>query len=114
MKSLLLLVVLALITACTGSSGVLVMGPDTFSVTGSASAYRGGYSEGRRIALESANAHCSMLGKSILVTNVDTVDREDLAPSTVVTFRCLNDGDQELRRPSYSAEPDVLIEDRRK
>ena len=44
-----------LLMACAQSSGVLKMGPDTYSVSASADPARGGYSEARKLALTEAN-----------------------------------------------------------
>ena len=93
----------------TYSSGVLPMGPDTYSI----SADDLNVSTAKRSALSQAEAHCSSLKKVILVTNANAAAD---GPRTVydVTFRCLNPGDPELVRPTYDQAPDVTIEDRRK
>lgn len=99
-----------MVTACglkTHSSGVLPMGPDTYSV----SADDLNASTAKQAALSQAQAHCTSLGKEILVTNTK-VTRENRNIYDV-TFRCLSKGDPDLTRPTYSKEPDVVIEDKR-
>lgn len=93
----------------TYSSGVLPMGPDTYSI----SADDLNASTAKRSALSQAEAHCSSLKKLLLVTNANVAARR---ARTVydVTFRCLEPGDPELVRPVYEQAPDVTIEDRRK
>ena len=104
-----------LLSACAQSSGVLKMGPDTYTVSAAAAPARGGSSEARRIALTEANQHCAQMGKEILVTNVGTATTNIYgAGSTEVTFRCLAKGDPDLQRPEYRRPPDAVIEDRRK
>src|SRR5713101_9637431 len=79
-----------LFAGCAHSSGVLNMGPDTYTVSAAAAPARGGSSEARKIALTAANDHCAQMGKEILVTNVDTATTNIYgAGSAEVTFRCL-------------------------
>lgn len=104
-----------LFAGCAQSSGVLKMGPDTYTVSAAAAPARGGSSEARKIALTEANQHCAQMGKEILVTNVGTATTNIYgAGSAEVTFRCLTKGDPELQRPEYRRPPDAVIEDRRK
>ena len=114
MRKLLTLSTSVLLAACAQSSGVLKMGPDTFSVSAAAAPARGGYSEARKLALQEANQYCAQMGKEILVKNVGTATTNVYgAGSADVTFRCLSKGDPELQRPEYRKAPDTVIEDRR-
>ena len=99
--------------ACTRSSGVLKLGPDTYTTSTAASPIRGGSGEARRIALSEANEYCGQLGKEIFVTNFRTSFQEG-AGKAEVTFHCLSKGDPGLQRPDYRQTPDVTIEDHRK
>lgn len=81
------------------------MGPETYFVSATAAPVRGGSAAARPIALAEANAHCARLKKQILVKNIENAD---------VTFRCLEPGDPELKRPEYKKSPDIVIEDSRK
>ena len=115
MNKLTFLSALLLFTACAQSSGVLKMGPDTYSVSAAAAPARGGYSEARKLALTEANQYCDQQGKEILVINVGTgTTNIHGAGSADITFRCLSKGDPELQRPEYRKSPDTVIEDRRK
>jgi len=72
----------------TNSSGVLKVGPDTYTVATSANGWAGGLIEAKRMALSEANQYCAQQGKEILVTS-----KEDVGPGkTEVTFRCLRKG----------------------
>jgi hypothetical protein len=108
MKRLSLLLAAVILVACAHSSGVLKMGPDTYSVSASASAIRGGRSGAKNIAVTEANEKCAFEGKEILITNTsysgETVD---------ITFQCLAKDDPALHRPMYHAAPTTVIEDRR-
>lgn len=70
MKSFMAFLTCVLLTACTQSSGVLKMGPDTYSASAAAAPAAGGYSEARRMALTEANQYCAQMGKEILVKNI--------------------------------------------
>lgn len=115
MKALAALFTCAILVACTQSSGVLKMGPNTYTVSAFAASLRGGFSGARKIALAEANQHCTEMGKEILVTNIGTATTNvEGGGSAEVTFRCLAMGDPELKRPEYRRAPDTVIEDRRK
>lgn len=110
--SSLILVVASSLLGCglkTYSSGVLPMGPDTYSV----SADDLNPSTAKQASLTQAQSHCATLGKEILVTNTRD-SRRDARTMYDVTFRCLSKGDPELARPTYETPPDVRIEDRRR
>jgi len=115
MRIALLCIAGALCAGCAQSSGVLKMGPDTYSISAAAAPARGGPSEARKIALTGANQHCANLGREILVTNVGTATTNIYGAGTAeVTFRCLAKGDPELQRPQYRRSPDAIIEDTRR
>ncbi len=79
-----------LLAGCAQSSGVLKMGPDTYTISAAAAPARGGSSEARKIALAEANQHCTQMGKEILVTNIGTATTNLYgAGSAEVTFRCV-------------------------
>lgn len=105
MKNILSIMVCVLLAACAQSSSVINMGPETYFVSATAAPVRGGSAAARPIALAEANAHCARLKKQILVKNIENAD---------VTFRCLEPGDPELKRPEYKKSPDIVIEDSRK
>jgi hypothetical protein len=105
------------LTGCTLSkgSGVLKLGPDTYTTSAAAAPAGGGPSEARRVALTEANEHCQQLGKEIMVVSMDTaVTNIYGAGKAEVVFRCLSKGDPELQRPEIKQTPGVTIEDRRR
>lgn len=113
MKNLSMLVVPILLTACAQTSGVMKMGPDTYSISVDASFARGGESGARNIALTAANEKCSAEGKEIFVTNISSGGSRHPGGNAEITFQCLAKGDPDLRRPSYRDVPTTVIEDRR-
>jgi hypothetical protein len=100
--------------ACAMSSGVLKMGPDTYTLTVAASPVRGGVVGAKQLALEEASKYCSAAGEEILVTNTsgETTNARG-AGSMDITFRCLAAGDPDLQRPDYRVPATTVIEDRR-
>lgn len=115
MRNLLLLFIFIFLTACAQSSGVLKMGPDTYSVSVHAAPARGGESGARNLALTEANKKCTEEEKEILVTNISSGRSSHFPGGTVeVTFQCLVKGDPDLQRPTYRDAPTTIIEDQRR
>jgi hypothetical protein len=106
-------IALSILAGCASSSGVLPVGPDTYMISNNRSGWRGGSEAAKSEAITSANAHCSQMGKQVMVTNVATERRREGAGSADITFQCLAEGDSDLYRPKYEKEPDTVIEDRR-
>jgi hypothetical protein len=72
------------ISACTTpSSEVVKLGPDTYRISTSAAAVRGGSVEAKRIALSQANDFCEKIGKQAFVTDFKTSKNY-----AEVDFRC--------------------------
>ena len=114
MKYQLILAVSIFLSACAQSSGVLKLGPDTYSVSVHAAPARGGESGARNLALTEANKKCSEEGKEIMVTNISSGRSSHLPGGTVeATFQCLAKDDPGLKRPIYRDAPTTIIEDRR-
>lgn len=95
-------------------ASVQPLGPDTFAV--SAQLDRRDFSTGlpgaQRKALEAAKTTCDKLGKQLLVKSTEN----GVTGHTVhysATFRCLDVGDPELKRPDLERVPDVVVQDRR-
>jgi hypothetical protein len=102
------------LTACAMSSGILPMGPDTYTISVHAAPARGGEVGAKGIAIREANAYCTNLGKQLLVIHTNSGPGAMPGGDFGMEFRCLAPGDPELVRPTYSKEPDTVIEDRRK
>jgi hypothetical protein len=71
-----LILTAVLLTGCATTSGVLKSGPDTYTVTASASLGGGGSSAAKKSAYEQANAECSKSG-----TSIDIVTERAAAPT---------------------------------
>ena len=84
------------------------LGPDTYTVT----ADDLNESTAKQAALRQAQERCTSMSREILVTNMK-LSRGGRAAFDV-TFRCLTKDDPEFKRPNYTKEPDVVIEDKRK
>jgi len=94
-------IALALVlTACANSSGVLKIGPETFTISTSASPGKGGIPAAKKIAYQEANEECSRRGLEVFVLNEKTSSptwTEGMA-SMELNFRCLGSNDPEFRR----------------
>jgi hypothetical protein len=104
------------ITACSNSSGVLKMGPDTFSIATEASFGKGGIPAAKKIAYQGAESECSKRGLEVFVLNersVGTTFADGMAKAELI-FRCLRADDPEFKRQRYEKAPDVVIENRQK
>ena len=107
----LVLIPIALLAGCTQSSGVLKMGPDTYSVSVHAAPARGGEPGAMRLAMTEANQTCLSQGREILVNNVTSGRSSHFPGGTVdLIFQCLDRADSTLQRPSYSPRPDAVIQ----
>lgn len=98
------------VAACglrTYTSGVMPMGPDTYTV----SADDLNASNAKKAAMRQASQFCSKSNKQILVINTKT--STDVRTLYDINFRCLGAGDPELTRPNYEKAPDVLIKTNR-
>lgn len=103
----------AVLAGCAQSSGIMKMGPDTYSVSVHAAPALGGASGARQRALGEANERCAQEGKEILVTNITSGRSTHLPGGTFeATFRCLAKGDPDLVRPEYRSAPTAVIESR--
>ena len=116
MKMVCLMILCCTFSGClnwkTFSSGVLPMGPDTFSISAQNLANP---TAAKKAAIDEATNYCRAQGKEILVTNLSVRQIEGQAGAGYdVTFRCLSKDDPEFIRPIFRAEPNVKIEDIRK
>lgn len=103
-----------LLAGCAVSSGIMKMGPDTYSVSVAASPVRGGTVGAKQMALTDAGQYCAANGKEILVTNTSSETTNARGAGTVdITFRCLAKNDPDLVRPEYRKPADTVIDDRR-
>jgi hypothetical protein len=104
--------VVAAITGCSTSSGVLKMGADTFSVYAHAAPIRGGLATAKQTAYVEANKECNGAGKEMLVLS-ERIDRQ--GTSLTLVFKCLKSGDPELAKsPEFINHPDITIEEQKK
>jgi hypothetical protein len=97
-------ILLASCGAVPRSTGVMLLGPDTYRVSARASMARA--DESQRMALAEANSYCAQLKSQILVVSIE---RPDPFGPTDVTFRCLKEGDPDLVRPNIERSPDTVI-----
>ena len=106
---------LALLAGCSSSSGVLKVGPDTYTISTSASPAKGGIPAAKRIAYKEAADECSFRGN----LEVFVLSEKSASPTWTegmsnveVNFRCLPKNDPEFQRQNLKSTPDQVIEKR--
>jgi hypothetical protein len=97
--------------ACEQSTGVLPMGPDTYSIA--TSSELGGVIAAKRTAVSEASAFCTNRGQQMVAMQSHSSVKDDWAGDAIghhdFTFRCLNAGDPQLRRPVVGNSQQSLI-----
>ncbi|OUR62081.1 hypothetical protein A9Q74_06435 [Colwellia sp. 39_35_sub15_T18] len=111
MKKIIFFITVVLISGCT-SSGVIKMGPDTYSI----STYHDYSSTGaKQMAYKEANQQCLKLGKEIMTVRTNQSSQRVVGIPTSnfdLEFRCLSKGDPDLYRPTLKKEADIVIDNR--
>jgi hypothetical protein len=110
--TLLTLVALGAISACTTTTGVIPIGKDTFMI-GTTGKSPGGFSgtEAKALAFQEAHKFCAGKGRKIQVVNTQQADmRFGVNATAELQFMCLADGDRELARPKLERTPDQVIQ----
>ena len=117
MKSVITIVGALALTACANSSGVVKIGPDTFTISTSASPGKGGVPAAKRIAYQEASEECSRRGG----LEVFTLSEKTSSPTWTegmagmeLNFRCLRLNDPEFQRQRLQSSPDQIIENRQR
>lgn len=99
------------IVGCATNTGVLPIGPDTYSLSVERAPILGGRSEARRVALTEAGAYCAKQGKELMVVGTSTFASAAVRDTGLdVQFRCLDANDPGLHRPTLVRSPAAVIE----
>lgn len=102
-----------LLAACGGSTGVLPVGPDTYTISAAYRPMAGGGQAAQREVLTEGNTFCAQQGKTLSFLQMGpTPVAFDQPIGYSATFRCLAPGDPELRRPAIVPAPNVVVEQR--
>ena len=114
-RTIILLIATILIASCAASTGILPVGPNTYTVSERLAPIRGGGTEAQRIALTEANAFCqkqnlvfvpTMLGQAGNLNN-------PYGPTGYsVTFHCLMPDDPAVAKFQLERAPDLVLERR--
>lgn len=104
------------VVGCVYPSAVMQMGPDTYSVVGTSEF---GYGSAKEVAIKEANKFASEKGLFILVLNDRHATHSDInrsmsgvMHSVEIIFRLVSQTDPEYKRPNYTSEPKIVIENR--
>jgi hypothetical protein len=102
------------LAGCANSSGVLKVGPSSYTISTSASPGKGGVPAAKRIAYEEAATACSQQGLELLALSEKSKSptwTEGMAMMEL-NFRCLRKDDPEFQRQRLQSSPDEVIENR--
>ena len=102
-----------LVAGCSSSTGVLPLGPDTYTVSERYAPILGGVSKAEKVALTEASQYCDGQGRKFLpvaASQGGPVVQEALYGPTryTVTFRCLLPGDPALVRPTLEQSNTIM------
>ena len=117
MKIIITLVAALALTGCANSSGVVKIGPDTFTISTSASPGKGGIPAAKRIAYQEAGEECARRGGLevfALTENTASPTWTEGMASMELNFRCLRSDDPEFQRQRLQSSPDRIIENRQR
>ena len=111
MRAIILIVATATLAACA-HTGAVSIGPDTYMIANSEWGFTSGGVQKAKVMKE-ASDYCKSIGKEMLPISTS---QNDVAwgktPAAEVQFRCLSQGDPELRRPTLQLIPTTVIENR--
>lgn len=109
MRLLLVSTIALLVAGCSGP-GVVPMGRDTYMIAkeGSFTTFSGG--EVKAELYREANTFCESKSKQLMPIKDSSVDKGyGRHANAEVQFRCLDENDPELRRPTMESEPNMKI-----
>ncbi len=111
MKIIVVLAMLFVLQACVtkATSGVLKMGPDTYTISAHFSKIMGGRLGSRKFVFDEGNKFCAGIKKEIMISGEDLV-----RGTTRLTFLCLAQNDPRLKNPNVRTEADSVVENRRR
>lgn len=101
---------LGILTACTTSTGILPVGPNTYTVSENRAPIRGGGIEAQRIALNEANTYCQQQGRVFVpLTMGQSGDLTNQFGPTgyTATFQCVVSDDSSVAKSGAPQTPDV-------
>lgn len=103
----------ALLSACASTAEPVPMGKDTYMLANTGAWSWSSGSELKGELFRQADAFCRSQGKNLMPvsTNEKDANFQQFAHSEL-QFRCLADGDPELRRPTMEQAPNVVIENK--
>ena len=99
------------VSGCATSTGIIPMGPDTYTITAESEFGSGG---AKKKALSEANKFAEDAGKYMIPVNVNTGGEYDPVGdyhnTYELTFRLVTKNDPEYRRTNLQKTPDIVIQ----
>ena len=117
MKPVITFITVLALTSCASSSGVIKIGPDTYTISTSASPGKGGIPAAKRIAYQEASEECAKRGDLEIFTLSEKVSSPTWTEGMArmeLNFRCLRSDDPEFHRQKLQSSPDQIIENRQR
>jgi hypothetical protein len=95
------------LAACASTTGILPVGPGTYTITERFAPIRGGSHTAKTDALTQANAYSAQQGKQLMSTNMNTGDR-----SFELVFKCVTADEAAASNYKVQTAPNIVIENR--
>jgi len=112
-RSLALFTLVIAALGCASQGDVQRLGPDTYLISSQVVFGPNKANNSRSKALRGAEEFCTKQGKQVLVDDYQSTGHAmSFTGDTSVRFKCLIQGDKDLKRPEYRQAPDIVIENR--
>lgn len=107
-------IILAALSGCQTSTGILPAGPNTYTLSKHTAPILGGSTTAEQQALTEANAYCSQQGRVFVPNEMTTPPSANpYGPTNYsVTFRCLSPDDPAVAAFRLQSAPNFIIEQR--
>ena len=103
-----------MLSACATSSGtgdITPIGKDTYMLARPGGFFTLSGGEVKAQLYRDANNYCKSIGRNLMPVSSSSVDSAPYKYANAeLQFRCLADGDPDLRRPTMVNKPDVTVE----
>jgi putative hemolysin len=107
MRKLVIVSAALVLSGCGSTTGILPVGPGTYTITERFAPIRGGSDTAKTDALTQANAYCAQQGKQLMSTNMNTGGR-----SFELVFKCITADEAAASNYKVQTAPNIVIENR--
>jgi hypothetical protein len=113
MKLILLLLIVAGLTACASNTGIVPMGRDTYMIAKQQGTGFPGLGSMKGEIITEGVQFCEKQGKEFQITGTKETQPPYVLgnyPRSEIEFMCLSPGDKELQRPRLQPVPNTIIQ----